>query len=279
MGIYDRDYTKSYYHPPQRRVNISLPVPGTVVKRLLIINIAVFVVTALLRPVAGFCIQWFSVYPASAFFDLQVWRYVSYQFLHGGFGHIFGNMLGLYFFGPMLESRWGSKTFLWFYLICGAAGGLLYTLLVSVGFLEPYPMIGASGALFAILAACAIYYPRATVLVFGIFPMPLGVLVAIYAFYSFTTVISRGLNAGGEAAHLAGAAAGAVYVLWKPAVDRILVSIITRRQQKKQQQIYELQMEIDRILEKVHQQGIGSLSRKEKKILREATEAEQEGRL
>jgi len=63
---------------------------------------------------------------------LQVWRLVTYQFLHGSAFHLLANMLGLFFLGPTLERHWGSKRFLVFYLFCGVAGGLSYYLLSRV---------------------------------------------------------------------------------------------------------------------------------------------------
>ena len=92
-------------------------------------------------------------------------------------------------------------------------GGILYTLLVFVGILRVGVLIGASGAIYGLLAAGAILYPNMRVYFFGIFPLPLYVLAIILACFNFMSV-TQSPNAGGEAAHLAGMAAGAVYVLW-----------------------------------------------------------------
>lgn len=271
MGIYDRNYTQEHRGPEVRFV---LPPLTPVVKWLLIINAAVFVPFALIGPVAEFFVEWFSVYPKNLAYALQAWRLVSYQFLHAGFFHIFFNMLILFFFGPMLERMWGSKRFCVFYLVCGAMGGIVYPLLVGFGMLAAGPMVGASGAIYGMMAACAIMFPAMRVYVFGIFPLPLGVLAIIMFFVSFLNLMG-GPNAGGEAAHLAGMISGAVYVLYRPVVGRYKAKSSTGNWQKKQQQVKDFQGEVDRILDKVSREGIQSLSRKEKSILKEATRREQ----
>lgn len=243
-----------------------------VVKWLLIINIAVFVLS-LIGPIGRIFMTWFSVFPANVPMALQIWRLVTYQFLHGDIFHIFFNMLILFFFGPILERLWASKRFLIFYLTCGAMGGILYPVLVGMGFLEAGPMIGASGAIYGMLAAMAIMYPKMQVLVFGIFPVPLGILAIIMAFISFIGLMG-GPNAGGEAAHLAGMAAGAIYVLWKPWLEKSRVKTQKGSWERKMQKEKDFQVRLDEILDKVHNSGLSSLTRKEKKILREATRRE-----
>jgi membrane associated rhomboid family serine protease len=283
MGLYDRDYTQehhqdSYQYIPQMR--IGFPVISPVVKWLLIINCLIFLITYIFRDSGRLAVEWFSVNPESAGKSLQVWRLVTYQFLHDyeGFGHIFFNMLTLFFFGPLLERFWGSRKFLLFYLICGSAGGILYPLLVFAGWLQPYPLIGASGAILGIIAASALLFPTMRVYIFwGLFPIPLILLAVVFAVFSVLTLLRPYdfANAGGEAAHLAGMAVGAVYVLTGPFQKKILLNIRSKRWRKKLDQEHQIQLEVDRILEKVYHSGIGSLSSKEKKILKKATELEQ----
>ncbi len=183
-------------------------------------------------------------------------------------------MLGLFFFGRILEKHWGSKKFLIFYLICGAAGGFVYPILTSIGFLEKSYLIGASGSIFGILAAVAILFPRVSVYIWGIFPIPMWVLAGVYLLYSIRGLFG-GSNAGGEAAHLAGMVTGAIYVLSQSWRANFKTKIGVGAWERKMTAQRDLQKEVDRILEKIHQKGIQSLSYKEKKILRQATEAEQ----
>ena len=184
-------------------------------------------------------------------------------------------MLILYFFGPMLEKMWGSKKFVKFYLICGACGGILYTLLVMVGYMGSGYLVGASGAIYGMLAAGAVLYPNMRVYFLGFFPIPMKALAIILVVMSLLGVM-RGDNQGGQAAHLAGLAAGAVYMLWprwQQAKKNRQPERIKWESKINQQRTF--QADIDRILDKVHRKGISSLSRKEKKMLREATKREQ----
>ncbi|RYE89398.1 MAG: rhomboid family intramembrane serine protease [Cytophagaceae bacterium] len=92
------------------------------VRNLLIANVLVLVITNSLAPQL---FQFGALYPlGSPYF--QPWQFVTYMFLHGGWGHLIGNMFALISFGPMLEQRWGGSRFLVFWLICGFGAGLLY---------------------------------------------------------------------------------------------------------------------------------------------------------
>jgi membrane associated rhomboid family serine protease len=216
------------------------------------------------------------LYPATLALTLQVWRLVTYQFLHGDFFHIFFNMLWLLFLGPPLERLWGTRKFLFFYLFCGVAGGLFYILLVYVNFLEALPMVGASGAIFGIMTACAILFPQARVFLFP-FPFSISIrtMAIVFICLASITIIFRGRNAGGEAAHLAGIAAGAIYVFsekWRTALKlRLKASRWDRHVEVERK----LRIEVDRILKKVHDEGLGSLTASEKRILKKATKLEQ----
>jgi membrane associated rhomboid family serine protease len=105
------------------------------VQRLIILNVAVYFLQAMYAPLTGYL----------AFMPSNVlsapWTLVTYMFAHGGFMHLLFNMLGLFFFGPPLEARWGSNDFLKFYFVCGAGGAAL-SFLVAFG----SPIIGASAA-------------------------------------------------------------------------------------------------------------------------------------
>jgi membrane associated rhomboid family serine protease len=244
-----------------------------VVKYLLISNIGVFLMAIIIKPLGVLIYRWFPIEPDRA---LQFWRLITYQFLHDpdDVWHIFVNMLGLFFLGPTLERHWGGRKFLIFYLSCGVAGGLFYLLLVGLHFLRAFPMVGASGAILGLLAACAILFPHFVVFIF-LFPVPIRVaaigLTVVYLFF----VVTRADNAGGHAAHLAGMAAGAIYVLSKPWREKIQLKLRAGAWEKKMTAERDLQLEVDRILQKVHNSGIHSLTSKEKRILKKATEAEQ----
>lgn len=278
MGLYDRDYTQAgqrsqHYGPPQMRFNLPRLTP--VVKWLLISNLAIFVIGVLARPLGNALERWFAVDGSSWFTVLQPWRLVTYQFLHSrdAVWHIFFNMLALFFLGSPLERHWGSRRFLPFYLICGASGGLFYLLLTTIGFLTPVPMIGASGSVLGLLAACAILFPHIVLFVF-FFPVPIRIAAAVFAFMYFLLIVTRSNNAGGEAAHLAGMAAGAAYVLLLPRIGQVRLKSRAGSWEKNLEEQRKLQIELDRILAKVHREGLHSLTGKEKKVLKKATQME-----
>ena len=288
MGLYDRDYTQADFQSQNRygpRMRIGLPRLTPVVKSLLIANVAVFfggiiffskavLVNTPNGPIpVNILDKWFSVFPVSYTWILQPWRLITYQFLHGGPIHILFNMLGLFFLGPTLERHWGGKHFLTFYLSCGVAGALFYVLLVLTGTLVALPMVGASGAILGLLAACAILFPQFVVFLL-VFPVPIRTAAIILTLLYLASLIMRGQNAGGDAAHLAGMAAGAAYVFSESWRAKLRTKVRTDRWKRKMTDQRSLHAQLDRILEKVHNQGIHSLTRKEKKVLKQATEAE-----
>lgn len=277
MGIYDRDYLQDGYGTSSQRMHFAPPSLPPVVKWLLIINIGIFLICALIPAIGQFVYTWGSIFPASWGTIAQLWRLVTYQFLHdlNGFFHILFNMMVLYFFGPLMEREWGSKRFLKFYLSAGAAGGVVYTLLVIFGVLDAAMMVGASGGLYGILGAVAVLFPQLRVLLFGIIPMSmrtLAILSVIMSLLNFTS----GANAGGEAAHLAGMAVGVVYVMYLPWLTSFRMRKNKGRWAQKIETERSFESEVDRVLEKIHKEGLTSLTEKEKNVLREATRREQE---
>lgn len=277
MGLYDRDYTREsaeqgYRYVPQMR--LSLPVLTPAVKYLLIINIGIFLVAVIFLPMQNFIYVYLQVDATSLVLALQLWRLITYQFLHASFMHILMNMLGLYFLGPTLERHWGTKKFLPFYFGCGIAGALFYLLLVAVKFLPPGQLVGASGAILGMLAACAIIFPHFIIFIY-FFPLPIRVAALGLIIWYLVAVVSKGINAGGDAAHLAGMAAGAAYVWSQPLRSQLKMKIRASRWQKQMAEHHRLQIEVDRILQKVHDSGLYSLSRGEKRTLRKATKLEQ----
>lgn len=96
--------------------------PTPVVKNILIINVAIFAIGAIVKLPIN---DWFGLYSMLSD-NFAVYQFFTYMWLHGGIGHIFWNMLMVFFLGPLLEQIWGSKRFAIFYLVCGIGAGLLY---------------------------------------------------------------------------------------------------------------------------------------------------------
>ena len=231
----------------------------------------------------------------------QVWRFISFQFLHADFTHLLVNMFGLWIFGPLVERYLGGKRYLAFYLLCGIFGALLYLLLNAAGaalsmfgmnslpFLlvnnTHTPLIGASAGVFGVLMAGAYLSPNSTVLLFFLIPMRLATLCyGLIAFSIFVLIFQNntpGANAGGEAAHLGGAIAG-FYFIRNPhhlhgffdllgRVDPTSTSSKVRKVSGRRGGRAVDDAEIDRILAKIHAKGLHSLNQKEKRILRESS--------
>jgi len=231
------------------------------------------------------------------FFELQVWRLVGFQFLHANLSHLFMNMLGLFFFGPIVESRLGRKKYVAFYLICGIAGAVAYLILSGLGqmgialpgvlFNDLYtPLIGASAGVFGVLMASAYLAPRSTVLLFFVIPAPLKAVVYGFVALAALNLLTGGSNAGGDAAHLGGAIAGAFFVR-KPELLRDFLDFsgkgaAARSRSARPKRVKNAakpkrggpsEAEVDRILSKVANEGLASLTEKERKILKKASEA------
>ena len=223
MGIQDRDYFHGARGGPGmgRGGRPGAIRAWSVTTWLIALNVAVFVLDALLRVrvdggTIGLLWIWGYFSFDAAVRSMQAWRFVTFQFLHGGLGHIFFNMLGLYFFGPLVESWLGGRRYLAFYLLCGVAGPLAYLLIMAAGVLPMTahtPMVGASAGLFGVLIAAAFIAPDTRVqLLFPPIEMPLRTMALAYVAIAAFVVLTRGNNAGGEAAHLGGAAAGLLLI-------------------------------------------------------------------
>ncbi|MFP4105705.1 MAG: rhomboid family intramembrane serine protease [Phycisphaerae bacterium] len=296
MGLHDRPYWKESQGGPgdmggsgiARGLTVGLPKPAKAVKTLLIINFAVFLLQMFFDQSRGpgdpgLMSRWLGVTVGEWW---QVWRYLTCQFLHGGFLHILLNMLGLYLLGTPLEQRaLGTKRFVIIYLLAGAVGGLAYVIIGALFNLDPtIPIIGASGGVYAIVLACAVYFPHFR-LIFLFFPVPIR-LAALIIFGMMIFVVLSSLAGGNvrdamsDVAHLGGASVAAFYIWGLPRFS----GTTRKMKQKVDQGSWERRMrrreeeeaEVDRILDKIKQQGINSLSRGEKKTLQEATRHQRE---
>ncbi|NJD20973.1 MAG: rhomboid family intramembrane serine protease, partial [Gemmatimonadetes bacterium] len=152
-----------------------------VVKRLLIANAAVFLLTL---PAKGFAFEWLAFHPERIL--LRPWGAFTYMFVHDGLMHLALNMLVLFFFGPPLESRWGGREFFKYYVLCGLGG-----VAMSFVFL-PSSVVGASAAMYGLMLAFAVSWPNAPIYVWGIFPVKAKWLVA----FLFTLTLLEGFSGG-----------------------------------------------------------------------------------
>ena len=173
------------------------------VRRLLLANVAVFLVTAA-SPVLYRSLL---LYPPWAMY--RPWTLVTYMFLHGGFGHLFFNMLGLYFFGPRLEDRLGGRPFLILYFLSGLGGAVF-----SFFFARQYPVVGASGAVYGVLLGFAMFWPRERIYLWMILPVEAWLLAALLVVGSLWAGVSGSTSRTAHFAHLGGLAFAFAYLRW-----------------------------------------------------------------
>jgi membrane associated rhomboid family serine protease len=201
---------------------------------LIAINIVVFFLNAIFE---NKLLMWGAFSINQAVYHLQLWRWITFQFLHDpdGVGHILWNMIGLYFFGYMVERYLGRRRFLLFYILCGLSGPVGMMGVYYLGLLPHYvtadmPSYGASAGVLGCIVGAACFAPDTTVLLVFI-PCRLIVVAWIFIGIAVYTVMIAGANAGGEAAHLAGALVGFVLIKqnqWLNFADRRWIPNFTR---------------------------------------------------
>jgi len=156
--------------------------------------------------------------PADVYGGLQVWELVTYMFLHAGVFHILFNMLALWMFGTDLERRWGGQRFLKFYFVTGIGAGILTVLfsLLPFGFaaqLRYATIIGASGAVYGLLLAYALYYPDRPIYMYLLFPIPAKYFVMLMGLLAFYASMAE-RNGVANATHLGGLLIAYLYLKW-----------------------------------------------------------------
>lgn len=249
------------------------------VKRLIIANIAVFVMTA----ISPFVISYLAFSPSQVLF--RPWTIVTYMFVHGGFWHLFFNLLSLFFFGPPIEARWGSREFIKYYLICGLGGALL-----SFAFAFNSSVVGASAAVYGVMLAFAMIYPDMPIYIYAIFPVKAKWLILVLAIFSLFSAFGGSADGVAHFAHLGGFAAGYLYLKLdfrggaavkqiKRMVNRPKLTVVPGGEEPRPQpkpprarrvdeRLYD---DVDKVLDKISTQGMASLTEEERKLLDEVS--------
>jgi membrane associated rhomboid family serine protease len=186
---------------------------STALKAIIIANVVMFFATTLFRTL----IPWLGLVPALVTGNFWIWQVATYMFLHGGLLHILFNMLALWMFGTELERLWGTRFFLKFYFVSGIGAGILTVLfsLLPFGFahqLHQSIVIGASGAIYALLLAYGLYFPDRPIYLYFVFPIPARIFVLIMGAIAFYSSLSDAGGGIANATHLSGLLVGYAYL-------------------------------------------------------------------
>lgn len=151
------------------------------------------------------------------------WQLFTYMFAHASFSHLFFNMLALFFFGIAVERVMGSREFLLFYLVCGLGAGLFSLIgYILSGNVAIY-LLGASGAVYAVMLAFATYFPHANIYVMGLIPVRAPLLVLIFTAIALFSQLSGRGGAVAHLTHLAGFIFAFFYLLLRHKINAIRV--------------------------------------------------------
>jgi len=185
------------------------PLP-TAIKLLIWTNVAMFVITW--PSAAAPLTRWLGLAPVDVFERFRIWQPLTYLFLHGGVFHILFNMLALWMFGTELERIWGTRFFLKYYFITGVGAAATMLVLALFSTSAYYSAtIGASGAVYGVLLAYALYFPNRPIFLYFVFPIPAKYFVLILGAISFLSV-SDSTSGVAHGAHLGGIVVGYVYL-------------------------------------------------------------------
>lgn len=263
-----------------------------VTRNLLIINVLAYLAKTVLELDGTDIVNWGGLHFVASS-DFHLFQFVTYQFLHGSFAHLFFNMFALWMFGCVIENVWGPRKFLFYYIFCGIGAGICQELVQLITF-SASSTIGASGAVYAILLAFGMTFPNERIF---IFPLPIPIkakwFVMIYAAIEFFTAFTSYNDGVAHMAHIGGMLFGFLLIIywrrhpsnrsfqWKaPSFNWSS----PKREKPSASSTYEhhddmaynarkkaRQEEIDAILDKIRKSGYDSLSKAEKQRLFEAS--------
>ena len=278
MGIYDRDYARD------ESPGIRLGGDRMMVTNLVLINVGVYLLQLLThgeRGNHGWITENLSLQSDLLSRPWQCFQLLTYGFLHDprGLMHILFNMYGLWFFGRDMEWRYGRREFLSFYLSGVILAGLVW-MMAHIAFDASHAMMfGASGGVVAVLLLYCINYPKRTLLIWGLMPVPAWTIAVFVVFMDISGAINRG---GGVAytAHLAGAVYGFIYFSTGWSLGRLLPRRFSLKSLKPRPKLRvhepdekedKVSQQVDEILRKIQTHGQDSLTKKERQILEDAS--------
>lgn len=284
------NYNDSYYKPG---FGVTIGSKWTrVIMILIIVNVTVFIIQLLFSTISS---QWgvptmgmspetdgvvhhvklgpdrfttlFWLYQPLAIGKLWLWQLVTYMFLHSVSDpwHIIFNMLVLWMFGSEVEKAMGTRRFLTMYFTAGIFAGIFGCL-----FTPNNPILGASGAIFAVEIAFAMFYPNATI-IFFVFPIKAKYLVTIFAGITvFNCLMPTGGNVA-HFAHLGGLLYGFLFIRYEPRFTNFIISRQNQQKENEYRKEEEVRKVVDALLDKVNRTGMKGLTRRERSYLKNAS--------
>jgi len=209
-------YGSQNYNRPTGFGGFNLLPP--IIKQIIIINVVVFLIQMLFEnimfgeyPGSYILSRYFALNPLVEGANFQIWQVFSYQFMHGGFSHIFWNMFMLWMFGNEIENILGPKKFLFFYLLSGVGAAAFQLLLAPMISNQLGFTIGASGAVYGVMIAFALFFPDRQIYVYFLFPVKAKYLIAFLVIIEFMAVGNMDVVA--HLAHLGGALTGFIFIM------------------------------------------------------------------
>lgn len=292
MGIYDRDYYR------EEQPGVSIRSPRTAVGWLLLINVVIFFADGLLTPNHPTINDFLALHVGDLAKPWLWWRFLTYGFAHASFGsapgaywHIVGNMAGLFFLGRSVEQFYGRKEFLRFYLTTIVVSGIIWAL---ASLLAGAPLqgsaVGASGAVVGVVILFALNFPRQTLLLFFVIPVPAWVVGVLIVVMDLFNAMNPEASRIAWQAHLAGAGFAFLYFRNRWNLTRVSQNWFSASWLKRRPKLRlhdprreappndDLADRVDQILEKIHLQGEDSLTAKERRMLKNASRQYQKKR-
>jgi membrane associated rhomboid family serine protease len=251
--------------------------------QLLVVNIAFFLVAGTAKVIGwasgiqgldAFFIDYLELSSNLLKVVLHPWTLISYSIVHLDLGHFVFNMLGLYWFGNILQDFLGPKKILYFYLFGGLSGGLLFLLifnLIAANSIAPpaSALLGASGAVYGIICGAAFLVPNYTMNLLFFGPVRLKYIAMATVLISFIQIPNG--NPGGNIAHLGGALGGILYLkylqgsfrFWKVKLPKSQLKGKIVKMESARMEVSR-QDELDFLLDKISEKGISALSKEER---------------
>ena len=216
--------------------------------------------------------------PEKVFSNWELWRCVTYLFLHDPFSiwHILFNMIALSFLGSELESTWGKKKFLQYYFIVGVGSGMIAAIYYYT--FNPQSLIGASGAIYGLLLAYGFTYPNRMVYLYGLFPLKVKYMVLGLGVIAFIAFLSANQSNVSHITHLSGMVIGLLFIYFNVNWKNLKMGYYKLRLKNLKQKLptnngKEILMKkrVDEILDKLNESGWESLTDQEEKYLTQAS--------